>query len=252
MSKVAEVTKYVMKRTMHLGHIKQTYPAGTVIEQKENFLLIDGKKYDEVKDFDILKRHNWVEPYSPIAEKTLKAAHEKTLVKPQPKIMEEEAVKVKNRAPMKIVQSDEDMMKETIDISHTKPAVKKAADKNAPMEVIQGDETAEERIARLQTEIPKMEVVEADESFGNVDESKPALNAGKVKIMTPAEHAAKRQEALTKVAGEAAVEKRGKGRPKGSLNKPKVAAPVAAATPQVKVINEVSDEALGAVADETL
>jgi hypothetical protein len=227
--------------------VKQSYPAGTVIEKvtDENgvILVIDGKKYEETRDLDILKKHGWVEPYSASAEKTLKAEHEKTLVKAQPKIVqeEEESIKIKNHKPMKIIQSDEDLMNETIDISHTKPAPKKAYDKNAPMEVIRGDESDVERIARLQTEIPKMPIVEGDESFGIEDASKPALNAGKVKVLTAAEHAAKRAEAL-KNAGTAnpaiSAAKRGRGRPKKVAT---VAAP-----------KEISDDSLNVVTDESL
>lgn len=173
--------KWLLNKGMHLGFIKETFAAGTVIERIDNKLVIDGKPYETTKDLDILIGHNWAEPYSDARKEQLIAQH--AVKKVVPKIRPEEEEIVKKTRNMEVIESDQDL-NEDIDISHTKKQPKPKIDKNAPLEVIRGDESPEERIARLTSQVPKMPIV-ADDSLGElVGESSPSLNAGAVKTVS--------------------------------------------------------------------
>ena len=208
----AKVKKYVMTRTMHLGYIKQTLRAGTIIEHDEakGTLKIEGQTYENTNDLTILKNHDWAEPYS-----AKKAKEYKEQAVQEEKAKEENIPEEKKEKPkkMSVVNSDIDEH-DTIDISHTKKANRDAAKQAEQealkpkevqgMEIIKGDETLEERVRRLQTSIPKMPVV-ADDSLGEV--SGTPLNAGTVQTKTAEEHAAAREEALAKTGNDASEKK---------------------------------------------
>jgi hypothetical protein len=197
-----DVKRYVLTQTMHLGHIRETIAAGAVIEHDEadNKLRIDGRVFENTKDIPILKKHGWIVAYSKESQKeVMKDVAEKEDAKaPEP----ENSTRNTEKQGMKVVQSDEDLI-ESIDISHTKPQKPEEKDKDAPMEVIRGDETAEERLERLQTTVPNMPVVE-DDSLG-VDNSKaPSLNEGQVKS-PPSEDGESESAPVSEDAGEEAA-----------------------------------------------
>jgi len=171
--------KYVLVKQVHLGNIKQTVSGGSIIEhnEKESKLRIDGSTFDTTKDLDILKKLEWVVPYSEENKKDVesKISEKEKNKAPEPKNSTRNA----ERKEMKIVESDQDLI-ESIDISDTKTKkadVKKESDE---MEIIRGDETVEERLERLQTTMPDMEVVQ-DDSLGIEDSTSPSLNKGQVK-----------------------------------------------------------------------
>ena len=210
--------KFILtQRELHLGHVKETFRVGAVIEHDEtrNVLIVDGRKFDDARDMDILKRQAqahpdapWIVPYTEEARAFYKGPKAMAAV-PQPKSHPGEG--------MEIVQSDQDMH-ETIDISHTKVArvnqasreAEKKAAKTEALPIIRGDETPEERQAlqrqqgvsaiearlaeldgktdpnsiaergRLKAQLPaRMPIVPDDGSHGMVGGSKSmALNAG--------------------------------------------------------------------------
>jgi len=187
----------VNQREMHLGFIKHTVKAGAVIEHDiaEGKLYIDGNMFDNVKDLDILKKQGWVDPFSPQRAQSLAKAAELDAAK-----REEDIVgKKPKQKPIPVVKSDVDEHP-TIDISYTKkkkpePTPKKAGEE---MPVIRGDESPEERLARLQEEkraVP-MPVVQ-DDSLG-MDDGQTSLNAGTVKTLSPEQHEQLRKEGQKK------------------------------------------------------
>ena len=184
--------KYILLRGMHLGYIRESFASGTMIEKNEDgSLTIDGKKFEVNKDLDILLKHGWAEPFT--KKKADEIESKRTATKPQTLTKLED----KKKNPMNIVESDQDLMEE-INISHTKKAKVIKDEKGKTLEVIKGDEPAEERVARLQREIPKLPIVNDDGTFGR-EASGPALNSGTIKILTAAEREEKRLAALKKV-----------------------------------------------------
>ncbi|HUV84276.1 MAG TPA: hypothetical protein VMV86_01120, partial [Methanosarcinales archaeon] len=152
--------KYVLIKQVHLGNIKQTVSGGTIIEhnEKDGKLRIDGSTFDTTKDLDLLKKLEWVLPYSEENKGKVdeKIAEDKKIKVPEPK----NSTRSPERQKMKIINSDQDIIA-AIDISDTKNK-KVKVEKSDKMEIIRGDETAEERLERLRTTIPEMEVVEDD------------------------------------------------------------------------------------------
>ncbi len=151
------VEKYILTRSMHLGHLKDTFGKGAVItfDDEKRLLNIDGRRFDDVRDMDILKRQAekrpddpWIIPYTPEDLAEIRGVPAKTAPAVQRR--------ASNGAGMKIVQDDSSEI-EPIDIRSTqvgkRNAEKKAADrqrvKTQDLEIIQGDETVEDRIARL-------------------------------------------------------------------------------------------------------
>ena len=195
---------YILTRTMHLGHLKETFGKGALIQfnPETRKLIIDGRRFDDYRDVEILKRqaiknpHNpWIIQYSEEAMLEMRGGSEEV-----PSAI---PARAPNSEGMEIVQSDEDAH-ETIDIRHTQVskinnAAKEAArnkTKNQDLPIIQGDESVEDRIARLKdakdTDISaraervrlmgarkaSMPVVH-DDSLGHVGGSNAApLNAG--------------------------------------------------------------------------
>lgn len=195
--------KFVLvRKELHLGFIKETFRAGAVLEHDEekHILVVDGRKFSDVRDLEVLKRQaaknpddSWIVPWSEDAVKEAKESYPA----PEPKR------KLKPGEGMKVVRSDEDLMDTDIDIRDTQVSKKNAAAKVAAkekvrthgMEIIRGDETVEERIASLKgknditsmservrlkaTGSAKMAVVK-DDSLGSVagGSRAPAMNAG--------------------------------------------------------------------------
>ena len=60
-------------RELHFGHIKETFGKGAVItvDRERRMLIIDGRKFDDTRDLDVLIRQAakfpdkpWIVPYS--------------------------------------------------------------------------------------------------------------------------------------------------------------------------------------------
>ena len=188
-------------KELHFGFIKETFRAGAVIEHDEvnRRLIIDGRKFDDVRDLDILKRQAakypdkpWILPFSPENLEKVQASLP---------VRAEAPKKPRPGENMQVVKSDADLV-EPIDIKDTQISkrnqeVKEAARqkvKSDKMEIVRGDETVEERIARLKdkTDInsmaerarlkasmpAKMPVVKDDSLGAGVSKSTVPLNAG--------------------------------------------------------------------------
>lgn len=189
-------------KELHFGHIKETFRMGAVIEHDvvNGRLIVDGRKFEDTRDLDILKRqavkhpdNAWILPYS---EENLAAV---TGAIP-PKV---ETKKPRPGENMQIIQSDEDLT-ESIDIRNTQVSKRNQEIKEAQrqkvksnkMEIIKGDETVEERLAslkgkndmnsmaeraRLKAAGPANMPVVKDDSLGaGVSKSAIPLNAGQV------------------------------------------------------------------------
>jgi len=207
-----QTEKWVMKRGMHLGFIKHTVKMGTVVEHlpEEGKLRIDGLLFESTKDLQILINNKWVEPFS---KKAAQVLSQKGSVKEEER---EQRIAGMKETPkeMPVVQSDADDH-ETIDIRHTIKQKPEPRKKDDSMKVIRGDETAEERIARLQSEKTPMPIVQ-DDSLGS---SGVSLNAGQVQTRTAEDHEKLRQEGKEK-AEKGFTDKRLKG-DKASEAKPR-------------------------------
>jgi hypothetical protein len=195
--------KYVLvRKELHLGFLKETFRAGAVLEHdaERQLLIVDGRKFNDVRDLELLKRRAtnhpedpWIVPWS---QEMVDEAKETFAVVPKRKPKPGEG--------MKVVKSDEDEMDTDIDIKSTQvsknnAAVKAAAKdrvKTGGMEVIRGDESVEERLASLKGKgdiasmaervrlkgsgATRMAVVK-DDSLGSGGGSKAmAMNAGQV------------------------------------------------------------------------
>ena len=195
---------YILTRSMHFGFLKESFGRGAVItfDPATRKVTIDGRQFEDYRDVEILKRqaikkpHSpWVVPYSDEVLQDIRgeSGESAPVVEPRPG----------NGDGMKIIQSDEDSH-QTIDIRHTKVAANNAADRDAQkqrvkdngMEIIQGDESVEDRIARLKTakdtdlsaraervrlmrEPAKMPIVADDGTLGSQGESSgSSMNAG--------------------------------------------------------------------------
>ena len=185
-------------KEMHLGFVKETFRAGAVIELDDvnKRVIIDGRKFEDTRDLDVLKRqaiknpdNAWMIPYSEEALEAIRGRPVRaTPTKPRP------------GEGMQVVKSDEDL-NEPIDIRDTQVSRKnneaKEAARNKPksdkLEVIRGDETVQERLAALKdkTDInsmaervrlkqagAKMNIVRDDSLGMGVSSKAPAMNAG--------------------------------------------------------------------------
>ena len=209
-------------RELHLGFIKETFRCGAVIEHDEasGRLIVDGRRFDDTRDLDLLKKHDWVVPYS--EENLALVLEDQSPMAPAPK--------KKPGENMEIVTSDEDSH-ETIDISHTQVSkanalakedartAAKEREKDRKMEIIKGDETVEERIARLEDktdmasvservrlkrQAAEMPIVQDDSLGAGVGKSEIPMNAG--------QHLPSREEVEAKTEeAKAAADARKKG-----------------------------------------
>lgn len=192
--------KYILtQKELHLGYIKETFRAGAVIELANGRLVIDGRKFDDTRDLEILKRQAvkfpdspWIIPYS-----------EESLFEVVSGIpVERNPIKPKPGENMEVVQSDEDSH-EVIDISSTQVSKRKAEAKETSkdkiksnkLEIIRGDESVEDRIAalkdkndpssiaeraRLKAAGVKMHVVQDDSLGSGLGQKTISMNAGQV------------------------------------------------------------------------
>lgn len=145
-------------KELHLGHCKETFRAGAVIELDEanGRLIIDGRRFNDTRDLDVLKRQSennpdnpWVIPYS-------KEARLEIIQSVRPPVVPQKKAALQSGQTMQVIKSDQDLNEE-IDISATQVSKVNAAAKQAArdkvktngMEIIRGDETVEERLAAL-------------------------------------------------------------------------------------------------------
>ena len=185
-------------KEMHLGYVKETFRAGAVIEldNVNKRLIIDGRKFEDTRDLDVLRRQAiknpdsaWMIPYSEEALELIRSRPVKVApVKPRP------------GENMQVVKSDEDL-NEPIDIRDTQVSRKnneaKEAARNRPksdkLEIIKGDESVQDRIAalkdktdinsmaervRLKQAATKMTIVRDDSLGMGVSSRATAMNAG--------------------------------------------------------------------------
>lgn len=201
-------------RELHLGHCKETFRAGAVIELDElrNQLIIDGRRFDDTRDLDVLKRHDmkfpdnpWLIPYSKEGRAAIM----------QGKIAAAPAARpLQKDQQLQVIQSDEDL-NEPIDIRDTQISRVHAAEKEAirvkvktnGMEIIRGDETVEERIASLKGKTDMGSIAERArlKASGSVkmavvkDDSLGAGFTGKNAVsMNAGQHLPSREEAESK------------------------------------------------------
>lgn len=147
---------YILTRTMHLGFLKESFGKGAVIQYypEKSILVVDGRKFEDYRDIEILKKqavkkpHDpWIIPYSEEARAILLGEEMETAPVVQPR---------DDGDKMPVIQSDADSH-EVIDIGHTKVSkisnAAKEAERNKvrsnDLPVIKGDESVEERLAEL-------------------------------------------------------------------------------------------------------
>ena len=144
-------------KELHLGHCKETFRAGAVIELDEpnGRLIIDGRRFNDTRDLDVLKRqalkfpnNPWIVEYSPeMRDEILGMVAPRAVPVNSP---------LKDDQKMKVIHSDEDLQ-DPIDIRSTKVSKIKNAEKEASrmkvktndLEIIRGDESVEDRLASL-------------------------------------------------------------------------------------------------------
>jgi len=189
--------KYVMQRTIHLGGIRTTVRAGTIIthDEEANTLVIDGKVYDSSSDLDILKDNGWATPFD--QDEAVKAAEARAMEDTKEKIRcdAENKDAKRDRLTLPIEISDSDSLP-NIDISHTKTPIKQPKVKRSHMEIIRGEEDVMEVQARAETVIPVIPIIR-DDSLG-VDDKTPSMNAGTVIELSPERHEQLRNDAIKK------------------------------------------------------
>jgi hypothetical protein len=193
--------KYILTKSMHLGYVRESFGRGSVIVFYPDTLKlkIDGRTFEDYRDLEILKRHAEKNPQNPwivpFTEETLSEILDGSL-EPAP------LVQKRDNDFMTIIQSDADLH-DTIDISNTKISkinsdkreMQRQHIKDDGLDIIRGDESVEERIARLKTakntdlsaraervklleKRAKMPIIR-DDSLGQVGGSAAsALNAG--------------------------------------------------------------------------
>ena len=206
---MSEVTveKWILNKSMHLGYIKDSFTKGVTIEHfiEEKALLIDGRRFEEVRDLTILKRQAsknpndpWVLPFS---EEAIEEAQATSVPVVRPKPAQNKVRK------MEVIKCDDDMMGQ-IDIRHTQISrIKKEAvdaelaSAKENLEVVRGDESPQERVRRLQETVPAMPIVK-DDSLGESVSGGISLNAGTIKTKTAEEIETFRSEAEQKASGE--------------------------------------------------
>lgn len=200
----AEVEKWILTpKELHLGHCKETFRVGAIIEFEaaSGRLSIDGRRFNDTRDLDVLKRqavkypkNPWIIPYS-------QETYDEVMATIRPPAVSEKRV-LQQDQKLTVIQSDEDLS-EAIDISETKVSKINAAAKEAArnkiktdgMEIIRGDESVEDRIASLKgktdmgsiaerarlkaTGSVKMPIVKDDSlGAGFTGKSSQSLNAG--------------------------------------------------------------------------
>lgn len=156
------VSKWILTvpREIHLGFIKESFGRGSVIELDENrgIIVIDGRKFDDTRDLELLQRQSIKNPQSPwvmpFSEELLAA------IKGTPAPVKDITHRSRPGDGMPIVQ-DDSSDHPVIDIRNTQMSKVHQAQKEAErtaahnrevgreMEIVRGDETADERRTRI-------------------------------------------------------------------------------------------------------
>ena len=193
-------------KEIHLGFIKETFGRGAVIEldTDRGMLIIDGRKFEDTRDLELLQRASiknpdrpWVIPYTDEAYQNIIGGFQDMVAEPAPR-------KSRPGEGMEIVQ-DDTSDHPVIDIRHTQISKQTEAKKqeartaahnrevDGKMEIIRGDESPEERIASLKGKSDmqslqervalkrkraKMPIVHDDSLGMGVGKSEIPLNAG--------------------------------------------------------------------------
>jgi hypothetical protein len=137
---------YVFIKPVHFGGLKFSLPKGSKIEivedKKERYAIVNGEKVERMKEFDLCIKNGFILPFEEGKEvdSTIKTMKRKT----------DKAKK------MTVEKSDTDLMKEVIDISHTKNENIKEKKQNEINENKQEENTKTERTAR------GMKIVQSD------------------------------------------------------------------------------------------
>lgn len=142
--------KMILTRRVHLGNVKETFNAGSVLEcdEEKELLVINGRTFTNIRDVGILKRTGMVVSYSDEALAQYSG-------QPVPPFPEKVQPGKKPITHMEVVQSDVDLSEE-YDISKTQVSKRRVEAEQTEKEkiardglsVIQGDETIEEIQAR--------------------------------------------------------------------------------------------------------
>jgi len=222
-----EREKWVLTRSIHLGYVKDTFGPGTVLEYEPDTrtLFVDGRRCDTAKDLDVLKKQAKMNPKAPFIVPYTEGVVQEVESKDKEEMKQRAPIPEKKIPPkMEVVVSDQDNMPDPIDIKYTQVSKikngqvieerERKKNPNEKMEVIRGDETAAERVKRINASkideeearieekantIPKMEIVR-DDSLGAAASSKSSsLNAGAVKHKSAEEIDKIRQENIAKI-----------------------------------------------------
>ena len=204
-----DTNEWILTQKMSLGHCRESFNAGSVIVEMDGYLMINGRKYNDTRDLDVLKAHNkkypddpWVLPNTEENARFVQGLERG-----------EQPSQNRRRPPtdhsMPVVVSDDDTFGE-VNISDTQISVinenkrkaEREAAKTGKLPIIYDQEDAEERLKRLAGKsdaasiaeraeikaagLPKMTVVRDDTLGAQYDSRQnPALNAGQV---IPAKH----------------------------------------------------------------
>jgi hypothetical protein len=230
--------KFILtQKEMHLGFIKETFRAGAVIEYDEanGRLIIDGRKFDEIRDLDVLKRRSKTHPHKPWVIPYSEEAH--AIVLGEVDVEPDAPRKPRPGEGMQVIQSDEDLNEE-IDIRDTQISKRNMEAKEAErqrakpekMEIVRGDETVEERLARLKDKTDPASIAERvklkrtraempvvqDDSLGisggskaiamNAGQSLPSREEAEAKSVSAKESAEARKKQVARTREKAGVE----------------------------------------------
>jgi len=224
--------KYILAvKNLHLGYIKESFAKGTIIEHDEenNCIIVDGRTFKDTRDLDILKKQSkgnkkdpWIVDYSEETLNKISSSNNDT-IKPVRKS------RISNH--MKVIRSDSDLI-DPVDIKDTQVSKRVAANKAAAkkkvleegMPIINADETADERLAKLKgkndiksiaerVELKQKKVVMpivVDDSLGNLaDSTATPLNSGHPSFYKKAaKGVAKKSKKIAKERKTAAEKKR--------------------------------------------
>ena len=156
MKTVANEKWILTTKELHLGHCKETFRAGAVIELDElnGRLIIDGRRFNDTRDLDVLKRQAAKNPENPWVIPYTKEDRDAILGAVTPKAVSSDQLRKDQK--LQVINSDMDLQ-DPIDIRDTQVSkinnAKKEADRNRvksdKLEVIRGEETSEERLASL-------------------------------------------------------------------------------------------------------
>lgn len=140
---------YMFVRQVHFGGLKFSLTKGSMIdiveEDDKRYAIVNGEKVEKMSEFDLCIKNGFMIPYE---EGTTEKVD--TIVKTMKR-------KTDNKKKMTVEKSDADLMKEEIDISHTKnEKIKEKREK----EIKEGKKPEEKKDIKT---VRGMKVIQADE-----------------------------------------------------------------------------------------